>query len=148
MASTAPGSTLLQFQPLSSVAQPDFWHAFTSLKIERLRLDEDKVPLRGSFAAGRQVRDHSQQEETVVHLPPSLPVEGDAFASAASGSSATAPTSTGQVRAVADGYIKNYNTVEDFKKADKAALFDELAREVRHSLALELMSCEANSSSS
>jgi len=31
---------------------------------------------------------------------------------------------------VADGTLKNYNTIEDFKAADKVALFNEAASEV------------------
>ena len=32
----------------------------------------------------------------------------------------------------ARGVFKNYNTIEDFKAADKAALFNAVADEVRH----------------
>jgi hypothetical protein len=48
---------LLAFQSFSSQLQPTFWHAFTQLKIDVLKLSDVEVPLVGWYGKGKTVLD-------------------------------------------------------------------------------------------
>lgn len=48
---------VLQFLPLSTSIAPSFWHALTSLKLHRLKLDDAPLELTGHYAKGRSVTD-------------------------------------------------------------------------------------------
>lgn len=45
----------LQFQPLTSQPTPEFWSALTSLKLDRLRLDDSIQPIHAWVDEGREV---------------------------------------------------------------------------------------------
>lgn len=111
---------LLQFAPFTSKVSPEFWHEFASLKVNRLQLSDEDVPLVGSYAAGRQTKDQA------VSISSALSIEGKAF------DVTHAQQELSQLRVPAQGKLKNFNTIEAFRHADKVARFHDLAHEVRY----------------
>ncbi|KAJ8472813.1 hypothetical protein ONZ51_g8261 [Trametes cubensis] len=115
--------TIVQFAPFQSLVQPDFWHALTNLKIDVLRLSDDALPVSASYTTGRSVKDRESGKE--IALGCNLVVGGDAFADA---------PQLPQHSVRARGSFKNFNTIEDFKNADKTALFNHLTDEIWKSI--------------
>ncbi|KZT18854.1 E1-like protein-activating [Neolentinus lepideus HHB14362 ss-1] len=110
---------IVQFAPFSSLVQPAFWHELTSLKIDVLKLSDESVPVRASYTAGRTIKDRETGKD--VALGCNLTVGGDAFSK-----DFQAPPNA----VAATGVFKNYNTIEEFKAADKTALFNKVADEI------------------
>ncbi|KDQ19117.1 hypothetical protein BOTBODRAFT_28607 [Botryobasidium botryosum FD-172 SS1] len=115
--------TVVQFNPLTSTVSPSLWHALTKLKIDVLKLSQDTVPISASYSAGRTVTD--RETGTDVPLPSTLTVAGEAF-------EATTTLPSHSVSAL--GVLKNFNTIEEFKAADKQALFNDVAQEIWNSI--------------
>lgn len=44
------GGTLLRFAPFTSTIDSGFWHRFTTLKLEELKLSEETVPILGYYS--------------------------------------------------------------------------------------------------
>ncbi|OSC96919.1 E1-like protein-activating [Trametes coccinea BRFM310] len=117
---------IVQFAPFQSLVQPDFWHALTNLKIDVLRLSDHALPVSASYTAGRAVKDRETGAE--IALGCNLTLGGDAF------------SENPQVPAnavLAKGSFKNFNTIEDFKNADKTALFNQTSDEIWKSIVEE-----------
>lgn len=110
----------VQFTPFSSTVSPAFWHALVKLKLDVLKLSEGKIPIVASYAAGRTLKDRETGAD--VALPSSVTLSEDAFRDSASVHPPPGSTLT-------IGKFKNFNTIEDFKNADKQALFNEAADE-------------------
>ncbi|KDR82941.1 hypothetical protein GALMADRAFT_238629 [Galerina marginata CBS 339.88] len=108
---------ILQFAPFSSLVQPSLWHKLTDLKIDVLKLSDAAVPISGSYSIGRSVKDRETGQE--ISLPCNLTVGTESFEQ-------DFKPPHGSVSAV--GTLKNYNTVEEFKAADKSILFNEEAQ--------------------
>lgn len=113
--------TLLQFTPFSSLTHPSFWHKLTQLKLDVLKLSDDEVTVSATYSVGRQIKD--REKGGSVGVDGSLSVEESSFESDAK---------SGIMTVHASGIVKNYNTIEDFKAADKQALFAKCADEVRN----------------
>ncbi|KAF8967023.1 hypothetical protein BDZ97DRAFT_1804814 [Flammula alnicola] len=108
---------IVQFAPFSSLVQPALWHKLTDLKIDVLKLSDAAVPISASYTSGRSVKDRETGQE--ISLPCNLTVGSESF------EQDYKPTH-GSVSTV--GTLKNYNTIEDFKAADKTALFNQEAQ--------------------
>ncbi|PCH36981.1 E1-like protein-activating [Wolfiporia cocos MD-104 SS10] len=117
---------IVQFAPFSSLVEPAFWHALTELKIDVLRLSDAPVPVAASYATGRSVTDRESGAE--IALGCNLALGGDAFS--------TTPQPPAHA-VLATGLLKNYNTIEEFKAADKTALFNAVADEIWQSIAAD-----------
>ncbi|KAN0074509.1 hypothetical protein V8E55_011921 [Tylopilus felleus] len=115
---------VVQFAPFASVVQPAFWHELTRLKIDVLRLSDESISLTGSYSVGRSIRDRETGQD--VALGCNLSLGADAF-----DKDPSIPAWSISAR----GVFKNYNTFEDFKAADKAALFNTVADEMWTSIA-------------
>ncbi|KAL5639969.1 hypothetical protein ACGC1H_006511 [Rhizoctonia solani] len=111
--------TVIQFTPLSSLVQPAFWHDLVRLKIDVLKLSAESQPVTASYSAGKSIIDRETGQD--VALGCQIVLGGDAFDGQVS-----VPAHSVGVR----GTLKNFNTVEEFKAADKSALFNELADEL------------------
>ncbi|CAL1717442.1 unnamed protein product [Somion occarium] len=110
---------IVQFTPFSSLVEPNFWHALTDLKIDVLRLSEDSVSITGSYASGRSFVDRETGKE--IALGCTVDIGGEAFSKDVQ----VPPHSI-----TATGIFKNYNTIEEFKAADKTASFNQAADEI------------------
>ncbi|KAI0081032.1 E1-like protein-activating [Panus rudis PR-1116 ss-1] len=114
---------IVQFTPFSSLVEPNFWHALTNLKIDVLRLSDSSVPITGSYSAGKSIVDRETGNE--VALGCTIDLDGEAFAESVQVPAHSVP---------ARGIFKNYNTIEEFKAADKTALFNQAANEIWESI--------------
>jgi len=111
--------TVIQFTPLSSLVQPAFWHDLVRLKIDVLKLSSESQTVTASYSAGKSIVDRETGQD--VALGCQLVLGGDGL-----NPQSSIPTHAVGVK----GTLKNYNTIEDFKAADKSALFNELADEL------------------
>ncbi|EJD01962.1 ubiquitin-like conjugating enzyme [Fomitiporia mediterranea MF3/22] len=116
---TAHKNTIVQFTPFSSLVQPEFWHELTRLKVDVLRLAEHSLPISATYAVGRSITDRETGKE--VDLGCHITLGGDAF-------DVDAKPLQHSIRCT--GTFKNFNTIEDFRAADKSALFNQVADEI------------------
>ncbi|KAJ7582478.1 E1-like protein-activating [Mycena floridula] len=126
---------LLQFTPLSSLVHPAFWHKLTEMKLDVLKLSDREVQLSAYYHPGRYIHDKTENKD--VGLDGTFNVGEESFDLAAStGTPSTAAASTQDRAKVLPivGTLKNYNTLEEFKAADKAALFKECAKGIWESM--------------
>ncbi|KAG5636737.1 hypothetical protein H0H81_006995 [Sphagnurus paluster] len=110
---------IVQFAPFSSLIQPSFWHELTNLKIDVLRLSDEALPVSGSYTVGRSITDRESGNE--IALGCHLSVGSESFDKDYKVSPGSIPVS---------GTFKNYNTIEEFKAADKTALFNQEATKI------------------
>ncbi|KAG6381874.1 hypothetical protein JVT61DRAFT_488 [Boletus reticuloceps] len=110
---------VVQFTPFASLVQPAFWHELTRLKVDVLRLSDDELSLAGSYSVGRSIRDRETGQD--VALGCNISLGADAFDKT--------PT-VSALSVSARGVFKNFNTIDEFKAADKAALFNTVADEM------------------
>ncbi|KAI0299660.1 E1-like protein-activating [Multifurca ochricompacta] len=110
---------VVQFAQFSSLVQPTFWHELSRLKLEILRLSDESIPLSATYSAGRTVKDRNTGQD--VALGCNISVGGEGFSAAYS----SPPHSVS-----AQGFLKNYNTIEEFRNADKRSLFNKLSDEI------------------
>ncbi|KAL4263206.1 Ubiquitin-like modifier-activating enzyme ATG7 [Pleurotus pulmonarius] len=104
---------IVQFAPFASLVQPSFWHELTSLKVDVLRLSDDAIPITATYTTGRSVKDRETGQEIVLGC--NVTVGAESFQK-------DHQPSAGAV--VAQGTVKNFNTIEEFKSADKSSLFN------------------------
>ncbi|KAJ7108516.1 hypothetical protein C8R44DRAFT_713725 [Mycena epipterygia] len=129
---------IVQFAPLSSLVQPAFWHELTNLKIDVLRLSDEALPISGSYSVGRSVTDRETGNEIALGCNLSVGPESFDKTSCCSNRSAVhrvrrvSRPSSGAFSA--KGHFKNYNTIEDFRAADKTALFNQEAEKMWDSI--------------
>ncbi|KAF8885690.1 hypothetical protein CPB84DRAFT_1850295 [Gymnopilus junonius] len=108
---------IVQFAPFSSLVQPSLWHRLSDLKIDVLKLSDHAVPISGSYSIGRSVKDRETGQE--ITLPCNLTVGAESFEE-------NHKPPLGSISTI--GTLKNYNTIEEFKAADKTALFNQEAQ--------------------
>ncbi|KAF8328206.1 uncharacterized protein EI90DRAFT_1613500 [Cantharellus anzutake] len=111
----------VQFTPFASTVSPAFWHTLTKVKLEVQKLSSDVLPIVASYKAGRTFRDRETGVD--VSLPSDLSLAEDAF-------DPPDQARSGRGAAISRGYFKNFNTIEEFKAADKQLLFNNLCGEI------------------
>ncbi|KAF7351220.1 Autophagy-related protein [Mycena sanguinolenta] len=130
---------IVQFTPFSSLVQPAFWHELTSIKIDVLRLSDEALPVSGSYSIGRSIHDRETGNEDCLGMQSqrwsrgfrqecsvsyfwAQPIAIDAY--------------QGHLLAHSSprGHFKNYNTIEEFKAADKSVLFNQEAEKIWESI--------------
>lgn len=114
---------VVQFAPFASLVQPGFWHELTRMKIDVLRLSEDAIIVNGSYSVGRSIRDRETGQD--VALGCNLTIGEDAYQK---------PSQLPPMSVQATGIFKNFNTIEDFKAADKAALVNDVVSKIWDSI--------------
>jgi len=110
---------IVQFAPFSSLIQPSFWHELSNIKIDVLRLSDEALPLSATYSTGRSVKDRETGQD--IPLGCNFSVGSESFDKESKPSPGSITTS---------GRFKNYNTIEEFKAADKTALFNEEAAKI------------------
>lgn len=112
-ADAAAASSGLQYQAFASAINVDFWHLLAKYKLDRQRLSEAAVPIRGAYVAAAHAASVARVQ-----------LERDAFlgddGDDDGGSNGAVPPRHVPV----DGTLKNVNTLESFKALDKKALFE------------------------
>ncbi|KAM0747191.1 E1-like protein-activating [Meredithblackwellia eburnea MCA 4105] len=111
----------VQFAPFATSITPDFWHKLTELKLNVLKLDDAPVDITASFTRGKTVKDRKTGE----HVGLGCTIELDAASFEKSSSKGSSSD-----RVCLPGVLRNYNTIEDFKNADKAGLLDSLGDQI------------------
>ncbi|KAG5340089.1 hypothetical protein C0989_002791 [Termitomyces sp. Mn162] len=125
---------IVQFAPFSSLVQPSFWHELTNIKIDVLQLSDAAIPITGSYSVGRSVTDRESGKE--IALGCNLSIGSESF-------DKEAKTVPGSI--TTSGTFKNYNTIEEFKAADKTTLFNEEVTKIwDHIIATRDTSCLNN----
>ncbi|SJL00121.1 related to APG7-component of the autophagic system [Armillaria ostoyae] len=124
---------LVQFTPFPSLSHPSFWHKLTQLKLDVLKLSDAQVEITGSYGVGRLIKD--REAGAWISVNANLAVEEESFANT--------KIPTGSV--AARGTLKNYNTIEEFKAADKTKLFNECADKIWDSIVTNKDASELNS---
>ncbi|KAL0567985.1 Autophagy protein 7 [Marasmius crinis-equi] len=110
---------IVQFSPLPSLISPSFWHQLTELKLDVLKLSDAEVEITGTYGVGRLFKDRESTTEKWVGVGGSLTVDELSFASG----HPSLPFGS----SIATGVVKNYNTIEEFKAAEKVKLLNEAA---------------------
>lgn len=110
---------LLQFVPFASVVQPAFWHRLSDLKIDTLKLSDDPIPISATYSVGRSVTDRETGRE--IDLGCTISVGAESF-------DKDIKPHPGTI--LVKGSLKNFNTVEEFRGADKSALFNAHAQNI------------------
>ncbi|CAN8245961.1 unnamed protein product [Cochlearia groenlandica] len=112
-------STILQFAPLNSSVDEGFWHSFSSLKLDKLGIDDSPISITGFYAPCS----HTQVSNHMTLLSESLPSYGE--------SSLVSSTSHGnRNKCPVPGTLYNTNTVESFNKLDRQSLLKAESRKI------------------
>ncbi|WVN87646.1 E1-like protein-activating enzyme Gsa7p/Apg7p [Cryptococcus depauperatus CBS 7841] len=116
----------LLFQPLASQPTPSFWSALTSLKLDRLKLDDSALPIKAYYQLGKSVttQDSTGLGEERVGIDGCLVVGEHSLDESDKGS---LPLHAVPVQ----GTLKVFNTIEGFRDQDaKKTLFNEIAKNI------------------
>ncbi|KAI3456165.1 hypothetical protein Pfo_012828 [Paulownia fortunei] len=112
--------SILQFAPFQSAVDEGFWHRLSSLKLNKLGIDESPIPITGFYAPCS----HHQVSNHLTLLAESLPLES-------SEQSFTPTISRGnRNRCPIPGIIYNTNTLEGFQALDKQSLLRAEAKKI------------------
>ncbi|KAJ1848720.1 Autophagy protein 7 [Coemansia sp. RSA 2708] len=124
-------SEVLRFEAFSSTVEPEFWSGLAHHKLHSARLDTARAQVRGEFGSGRRhtVRSNNPNESSTqsAAVPARLRVSQAAWDAAGDGKPEL-PHQPGTVSV--GGYLHNTNTIEEFKKFDKAELLRTAGAEI------------------
>ncbi|SNX87535.1 probable APG7 - component of the autophagic system [Melanopsichium pennsylvanicum] len=120
---------ILKFAPFSTNIHPTFWQELSSLKIDKLQLSDETVQIHANYSAGKVVLDRQTGES--VSLGGQIGLDAASLQSTDTSHnspsiSATPLFSTSKQSSTtikARGSLKNFNTIEAFRNADKQAIF-------------------------
>ncbi|KAJ8558426.1 hypothetical protein K7X08_005192 [Anisodus acutangulus] len=112
--------TILQFAPFQSCIDEGLWHKLSSLKLNKLRLDESPIPITGFYAPCS----HPQVSNHLILLSESLPAESDEEPSSLLASQGN------RNRCLVPGILLNTNTLESFYALDKQSLLKAEAKKI------------------
>ncbi|KAG2765605.1 Ubiquitin-like modifier-activating enzyme [Phytophthora cactorum] len=101
---------VLKFQPWNSAPDVSFWQTLASLKLNKFQLDDQAQDITGYFTPGRS-----------VSVPARFTIDESAFPSA-QGAQESRDVDRARYEWQAPGLLLNTNTLEAFKKLDKAKL--------------------------
>ncbi|KAH9797304.1 ubiquitin-like modifier-activating enzyme atg7 [Citrus sinensis] len=114
------GGSILQFAPFQSSVDEGFWHRLSSLKLNKLGIDESPIPITGFYAPCS----HLQVSNHLSLLTESLPSDSDE-------QSSTAEISRGsRNKCTVPGTLYNSNTLESFYTIDKQSLLKQEAKKI------------------
>ncbi|KAK1558709.1 hypothetical protein Q3G72_023034 [Acer saccharum] len=119
MAEKGSGS-ILQFAPFQSSIDEGFWHRLSSLKLNKLGIDDSPIPITGFYAPCS----YSQVSNYLTVITESLPSNSDEQSSMAAISHGS------RNRCSVPGILYNTNTLESFHAIDKLSLLKEEAKKI------------------
>nr|APT43518.1 autophagy protein ATG7 [Nicotiana benthamiana] len=112
--------TILQFAPFQSSVDEGFWHKLSSLKLNKLRLDDSPISITGYYAPCS----HPQVSNHLTLLAESLPDESSEE------SSSRLASQGNRNRCPVPGILLNTNTLESFYALDKQSLLKAEANKI------------------
>ncbi|PWN35749.1 E1-like protein-activating [Meira miltonrushii] len=115
----------VQFSPFSSQISPSFWTTLASFKIDRAQLSDDRIEIRAKYTIGKQVKDRSTSE--IVRLPTNISLDSSSLETVENENTRGESGGAGESQVEVVGSLKNFNTIEEFKKADKMEILQETA---------------------
>ncbi|PWN49361.1 putative APG7-component of the autophagic system [Violaceomyces palustris] len=116
---------LAQFSPFGALIHPSFWQELTTLKIDKLQLSDQAVQLLCHYTTGRTVLDRTTGNQ--VNLGCNLVLDASSLANEDRPGPSYQPCP-------AIGTLKNFNTIEDFRNADKQAAFNDVTNKIWDSI--------------
>ncbi|CAO3677279.1 unnamed protein product [Umbelopsis ramanniana] len=115
---------IVQFAPFQSAVEAPFWHALAKKKLDIFQLSDNEQAIAGFYTSGQLVQDASTGKS--VEIPPRLSISNESLE--------FSPLEALQNLQVnnfpAPGNLKNTNTIEDFKNADKKAILNTASEKV------------------
>uniref|UniRef100_A0A2P2LII0 Ubiquitin-like modifier-activating enzyme ATG7 n=1 Tax=Rhizophora mucronata TaxID=61149 RepID=A0A2P2LII0_RHIMU len=121
MAKREEGSgSILQFAPFQSSVDEGFWHRLSSLKLNKLGIDDSPIPITGFYAPCS----HSQVSNHLTLLAESLPPAENEVSSVPSTSRSS------RNKCSVPGILYNTNTLEAYHSLDKKSLLKEEAKKI------------------
>ncbi|KAL5772250.1 hypothetical protein ACOSQ2_012174 [Xanthoceras sorbifolium] len=121
MAEKGSGS-ILQFSPFQSSVDEGFWHRLSSLKLNKLGIDDSPIPITGFYAPCSYSQ--SRVSNYLTLIMESLPSDSDEQSSMAAISHGS------RNRCFVPGILYNTNTLESFHAIDKQSLLKEEAKKI------------------
>ncbi|KAJ4827925.1 Autophagy protein 7 [Turnera subulata] len=120
MAEQDGGGSILQFARFNSSVDEGFWHRLSSLKLNKLGIDDSPIPITGFYAPCS----HSHVSNHLTLLSESLPTDDNE-------QSSTQTTARGnRNRCSVPGTLYNTNTVEAYNGLDKKSLLKQEAKKI------------------
>ncbi|KAF5742336.1 hypothetical protein HS088_TW09G00380 [Tripterygium wilfordii] len=119
MSASETGS-ILQFAPFQSAVDEGFWHRLSSLKLNKLGIDDSPISITGYYAPCS----HTRVSNHLTLLTESLPPDSDEQLSEPTGSHGN------RNRCAVPGILYNTNTLEDFDSLDKPSLLKAEAKKI------------------
>lgn len=112
--------SIVVFAQFQSAVDEGFWHRLSSLKLNKLGIDDSPIPITGFYAPCS----HPQVSNHLTLIAESLPSESNE-------QSSTAATSGGnRNRCPVPGILYNTNTIESFHALDKKSLIKAEAKKI------------------
>ncbi|KAL4102181.1 hypothetical protein PRIC1_005929 [Phytophthora ramorum] len=110
---------VLKFQPWNSAPDVSFWQTLTSLKLDKFQLDDQAQRITGYFTPGRS-----------ENVPARFTIDESAFPNAEGTQRDGRDTDRARYEWQAPGLLYNTNTLEAFKKLDKAKLLRDAGEKI------------------
>lgn len=120
MAAHDSEGSILVFAQFQSKVDEGFWHRLSSLKLNKLGIDDSPIPITGFYAPWS----HPQVSNHLTLLAQSLPTE------LSEQSSTAAAIHGNRNRCAVQGTLYNMNTIESFHALDKKNLLKEEAKKI------------------
>ncbi|KAF2303039.1 hypothetical protein GH714_012821 [Hevea brasiliensis] len=114
------GGSILQFAPFQSFVDEGFWHRLSSLKLNKLGIDDSPIPVTGFYAPCS----HSQVSNHFTLLSESIP------SNESEQCSVPAIPRSNRNRCSVPGILYNTNTWEAYHALDKKSLLKEEAKKI------------------
>ncbi|XP_010529195.1 PREDICTED: ubiquitin-like modifier-activating enzyme atg7 isoform X2 [Tarenaya hassleriana] len=111
---------ILQFAPFNSSVDEGFWHGLSSLKLDKLGIDDSPIPITGFYAPCS----HPQVSNHLTLLSESLPLHDE------SSDAETKTTRGNRNKCPVPGVLYNTNTMDSFHKLDKQGLLKAEAKKI------------------
>ncbi|KAI4343016.1 hypothetical protein MLD38_027566 [Melastoma candidum] len=110
---------ILQFAPFQSHVDEGFWHRLSSLKLNKLGIDDSPIPITGYYAPCS----HAQLSNHLSLLSESLLAESSELAT-------LQPSASNRNKCSVPGTLHNTNTLEAYLNIDKQSLLSSEAKKI------------------
>ncbi|KAI3617789.1 hypothetical protein CBS9595_003698 [Malassezia furfur] len=115
-----------QFTPFVSQVSPSFWNTLSALKLNELQLSDDIIHAHAEYTPSKTTRDRVTGSELGSRCR--IRLQGDGMR--ADGAVGDAPVSTAPHAPSMPGLVKNFNTLQEFKAADKQRYFYQVVDDI------------------